>query len=159
MVISLVFSKDWGSYNNLLEVAFQRLHDYKRHASPKNFVFLKKENAFLVNLITENGTQVIFEKVKVLQNLLSPRSFTEVLKFSGLLHFFRQLIPTFGEMATPLTYLTKKSSGAHNWNHSFHRAFDCLNFATIWTLILICPDWKILLEEVLVALCLQSEAS
>lgn len=112
----LNFSKEVKNHYNQLQAVLQVLHCNGLYTSPKKFVFSKEEIDFIRMPIGKNGIEMSHEKMKFLQNWSKPRSATEERRFLGLLQFFRQLIPKFAKIATPLIDLTKKGFRVHSWN-------------------------------------------
>ena len=138
----LVFSKDEESHYCHLETVLNRLKEHELYVSPKKCEFFKDEMDFLGLLIGTNGIKVNPKKVDILKTWPKPESVTDLRSFLGLLQFFRRFIPKFGEVAAPLTDLTKKDQGLHKWDNRCDVSFERLKTAITEAPILVSPDWK-----------------
>jgi len=138
----LVFSKDEESHYRHLETVLKKLKEHELYVSPKKCEFFKEEMDFLGLLIGKNGIKVNPKKVEVLRTWPKPSSITDLRSFIGLLQFFRRFIPKFGEIAAPLTDLTKKDQGIHKWNERCTEAFERLKTSITEAPILVSPDWE-----------------
>ena len=138
----LIFSKDEKSHIEHLKVVLSRLEDNELYVSPKKCEFMKSEISFLGMNVGKGGIRVDEKKTEILKNWPKPTSLTDVRSFMGLLQFFRRFIKDFSKIATPLTNLTKKGSGVHNWDSECDAAFQSLKDAITSAPILVAPDWK-----------------
>ncbi|KAJ6436802.1 retrovirus polyprotein [Purpureocillium lavendulum] len=69
------------------------------------------------------GIRVDPEKVRAIQEWEAPRSARAVRSFLGFANYYRQFIPKFSNIASPLTALTKKDA-AFAWSSECQAAFD-----------------------------------
>ncbi|KAJ6436948.1 retrovirus polyprotein [Purpureocillium lavendulum] len=69
------------------------------------------------------GIRVDPEKVRAIQEWETPRSARAVRSFLGFANYYRQFIPKFSNIASPLTALTKKDA-AFAWSNECQAAFD-----------------------------------
>ncbi|OAQ59084.1 retrovirus polyprotein [Purpureocillium lilacinum] len=69
------------------------------------------------------GIRVDPEKVRAIQEWEAPRSARAVRSFLGFANYYRQFIPKFSNIASPLTALTKKDA-AFAWSNECQAAFD-----------------------------------
>lgn len=76
------------------------------------------------------GIRVDPEKVQAIQQWQPPRSVKGVRSFLGFANYYRQFIPRFSNIASPLTALTKKDA-VFNWSKECQAAFEELKLRLI----------------------------
>ena len=76
------------------------------------------------------GIRVDPEKVQAIQQWQPPRSVKGVRSFLGFANYYRQFIPKFSNIASPLTALTKKDA-AFAWSKECQTAFEELKLRLI----------------------------
>ena len=76
------------------------------------------------------GIRVDPEKVQAIQQWQRPRSVKGVRSFLGFANYYRQFIPKFSNIASPLTALTKKDA-AFAWSKECQTAFEELKLRLI----------------------------
>lgn len=111
----LIFSKEKKSQFRHFETELSRLQKNYLYAFSMTCEFLKDYIDFLGMLI---GEMVNPNKSKILISCPRPSSPTDIPSFFELLQIFRRFIPNFAKVAAPLTDLTKKGSGVHNWDEN-----------------------------------------
>jgi len=138
----LIFSRDASSHYRHVETVLTRLEEHELYVAPKKCEFMKEEIEFLGLVVGKNGIKVDPRKVEILKTWPKPDSITDIRSFLGLLQFFRRFIPKFSQIAAPLTNLTKKGSGVHDWDETCDEAFSKLKRLITEAPILIAPDWS-----------------
>ena len=86
------------------------LHRNGIKINPAKCSFAKQEIEFLGHLVSGNLVKPSPAKIKSVMEWQAPKSVSEVQSFLGLAGFYRQFVPNFAEVATPLTDLTKQKS-------------------------------------------------
>ncbi|KAJ6436286.1 retrovirus polyprotein [Purpureocillium lavendulum] len=76
------------------------------------------------------GIRVDPEKVRAIQEWEAPRSARAVRSFLGFANYYRQFIPRFSNIASPLTALTKKDA-TFAWSNECQTAFEELKLRLI----------------------------
>ena len=76
------------------------------------------------------GIRVDPEKVRAIQEWEAPRSARAVRSFLGFANYYRQFVPRFSNIASPLTALTKKDA-AFAWSNECQAAFEELKLRLI----------------------------
>ena len=82
----------------------------------------QKQTVFLGHLISPDGISCDPEKVRAIKEWPQPSDKTEVKAFLGLIGYYRKLVPSFAEIAIPLTRLTRKSA-KFEWGSEQETAF------------------------------------
>ncbi|KAD5961742.1 hypothetical protein E3N88_13215 [Mikania micrantha] len=86
------------------------------------------------------GVQVDQEKISAIQSWPIPVNVREVRGFLGLTGYYRRFVRNYGQIAKPLTVLTRKE--VFLWNDVALRAFNTLKEALMTAPILCLPDFS-----------------
>lgn len=117
------------------------LFDNGVHLSPEK-VQLAKQSVKLLGHIVGNGEiKPNPQKVEAISKFPAPRDPKEVLRFLGMVGFFREYIPLFGRLARPLYNLVKKDQ-EWRWQDEEQAAFEALRQALLSNDVLMLPDWS-----------------
>ena len=138
----LIFSRTLDDHMKHLDIVLQRLQQHELYVGPSKCEFLKQDIEFLGLRVGTQGIKVGEDRIQEVKNWPTPKSLTEVRGFAGLLQFFRRFIRDFSKIAAPLTNLTKKNSGIHNWDNTCDAAFEKLKTALTTAPILVAPNWE-----------------
>lgn len=147
----LVFSKDFSSHLEWLDLVFSRLRDHGLKLNPKKCFLLRQEVKFLGHVVSAAGVQVDMEKVTVLENWPTPRSARDVRQVVGFMSYYRRFVPQFAQVARPLHVLMgtfkKGDRGAQHqsfsWSEVCQIAFDKLRACLMAPPVLAYPDYRI----------------
>lgn len=137
----LVFSKNEEQHIHHLQLVLERLKRHSLYVGRKKCEFMTNSIEFLGLQVSEKGISVDESKLSAVKEWPTPKSVTEVRSFIGLMQFFRRFIRHFSEIAAPLTNLTKKGSGIHDWNSKCDQSFKLLKEKLTSAPILAPPDW------------------
>lgn len=129
----LVFSSDFDSHCEKLDVVFTRLKEHGLKLKPGKCFLLKSEVKFLGHIVSAEGVQVDMEKVKALCDWPVPRSTKDMRQVVGFMSYYRCFVLNFAQLAEPLYSLMgkgKKESGGQSvpfvWSRECQEAFDKL---------------------------------
>lgn len=144
----LVFSKDFESHLQRLDLVLGRLQEHGLKLKPKKCFLFRKEVRFLGHVVSAEGVQVDMEKVKVLEDWPAPQSVKEVRQVVGFMSYYRRFVPRFAQLARPLHALMgKQKKGELNarsrpfeWDEECQTSFDSLRKCLIAPPILAYPD-------------------
>lgn len=121
----LAYGKTFDDHLNSLENIFRKLlaNNLKLKASKCSFGFT--EVKLLGHIVSKKGIQVDPEKIRVIKELPTPKTITDVKSILGLAGFYRRFIDHFSDISRPLTNLTKKPR-KFIWTQSCQRSFNLL---------------------------------
>jgi hypothetical protein len=139
----LVYSGSMEENVEHLRKVFQRLKENKLYAKFEKCKFGVAEVDFLGHRITQEGLKMDDHKVKVILDWEPPRLVLGLRSFLGLASYYRKFIKNFVKIATPLTNLLKKSSGAYKLDDACNEAFETLKGILVKVLVLKLPDFEI----------------
>jgi transposase InsO family protein len=121
----LIYSKTAEEHAELVEWVLKRLEEEGYYAHPDKCEFFQKEVSFLGHVVSEKGVAVQLHKVRAVTEWPQPKSKKEVRAFLGLTNYYRRFIPSFSEIAAPLTDLTGKDV-PFSWTEREQFAFELL---------------------------------
>ena len=98
------------------------LREEQLYANLEKFIFCTNHVVFLGFVVSSKGVQVDEEKVRAIQEWLTPKSVTKVRSFHGLASFYRRFVKDFSTLAAPLNEVLKKNAG-FKWGEK-QEAFD-----------------------------------
>jgi cleavage and polyadenylation specificity factor subunit 1 len=133
-----IFSKDLDEHFRHLEIVFQRLRQYGMHVSFTKCEFLQTSIDFLGFNITAEGMRPRQGKVETMLQLPEPTKLKELRRMLGMFSFYRQHIPKFASIISPLQELfniTRQQAEGHssnpaiNWTEEHCVAFQELKKA------------------------------
>ena len=92
------------------------------------------------NLVGENGIKPLPDKVKTILEAPIPQTKKQVRSFLGLSGFYRRFVPSYAELALPLTDLTRKGPNKVVWDEPQDKAFQRIKAVLCAEPVLMLPD-------------------
>ena len=135
----LIFSATPEQHIDHLRAVFERFRRADLKLSWDKCSFLKRHVQYLGHLISGQGIEPVKEKLSALQEMVEPRTVTEVRKFLGFVGYYRKFIPRFADIARALTNLTKKDN-EFVWTKACQVSFEYLKELLLKEPILRYPD-------------------
>ena len=135
----IVYSKDFQSHVNHIDVVLQRLKGAGLKISPKKCDFFKDQVVFLGHVVSQEGISTSPDKVSAIKEWPVPKTVTDVRSFLGTCSYYRRFIKWFTDIARPLHKLTEKTE-KFNWTPQCDEAFQKLKVALTSAPILRYPD-------------------
>ena len=124
----LVFSRSEGEHKQHLAQVFHRLKQFQLYAKESKCEFFCTKLEYLGHVVSADGVRPVHNKVLAVQELLPPRTPTEIKQFMGMVGFYRRFIPHLSHISKPLRDLEKKGT-AFVWTAAHQRAFQQLKDA------------------------------
>ncbi len=143
----IVFSKDFESHCQRLEIVFNRLRQHGLKLKPSKCFLLKPEVKFLGHLISSQGIKVDGEKTQALESWPAPKNVKELRQVLGFMSYYRRFVPGFAQLARPLHALVGKGGKGKiveplNWTTECQTAFDKLKQCLMSPPVLAYPDFS-----------------
>lgn len=120
----LVSSVCEKSHERDLETVFKRLEEAGLVINIKKSEFFKEQVDFLGHQISAEGMRPLDRHVEAVKEFPRPQSKPDIMRFAGLINFFRTFIPGAAGLLQPLTDCLKKNSGTFKWTKSMQESFD-----------------------------------
>lgn len=142
----IVFSRDFKSHCERLELVFDRLKHHGLKLKPSKCFLFRSEVKFLGHVISSEGIKVDSEKVSALDAWPVPKSVKEVRQLIGFMSYYRRFVPKFAQIAKPLHALMgnkdkRKASELFMWSSECQTAFDRLKQCLMSPPVLAYPDF------------------
>lgn len=143
----IVFSKDFESHCQRLEILFNRLRQHGLKLKPSKCFLLKPEVKFFGHLISSQGIKVDGEKIQALECWPAPKNVKDLRQVLGLMSYYRRFVPGFAQLARPLHALVGKGGKGKiveplNWTTECQTAFDKLKQCLMSPPVLAYPDFN-----------------
>ncbi|TYK22515.1 transposon Tf2-1 polyprotein isoform X1 [Cucumis melo var. makuwa] len=106
--------------------------------------FGQKKVEYLRHIVSGEGVEVDFEKIKAVADWPCPTNIREIRGFLGLTGYYRRFVQHYGSIAAPLTQLLKK--GGFKWNEDAEESFRKLKSAMMSLPTLALPNFTLLFE-------------
>ena len=120
---------------------FDRLAATRLVLQPEKVHFLRKEVAFLGQIVSERGVEQDPEKIKAVAEFLLPKDVRNIREFLGLTGYYRRFIQDYEKIAKPLHELLKKDK-EFNWEEDQQIAFEAVKERLCAHPILLFPDFE-----------------
>eukprot|EP00795_Rhopilema_esculentum_P006818 gene6818-12410_t len=139
----IVFSATWEDHLKHLEEILTRISKAGLTANPKKCSLAMNEAHYLGHIVGNGKVRPEADKVKAVRDFLRPESKKQVRSFLGLTGYYRKFIPSYANIAAPLTDLTKKEvKGTIQWTDDCENAFRRLKKALCSSPVLRSPDYS-----------------
>ncbi len=135
----LIVEPDPARHVQLLQVVFQRLSDHHLVVSLDKCEFLVSRVHFLGHVIHSEGISMESDKLHAINTFPSPQNKKQLQSFLGMTNYYRQFIPSYSRLTTPLTNLMKKGKDFdfdETCLNSFQQLKNCFSADTF----LVTPD-------------------
>ncbi|XP_071917199.1 uncharacterized protein [Coffea arabica] len=143
----LVFFDDILIYSAIRSERLQHLQcvlEILRHHHLKlkesKCAFTVSQIDYLGHVISEQGVIADSSKISAIQQWPIPTTLKELRGFLGLTGYYKKFIQGYGQLAKPLTYLTKKQS--FHWSPTAAQAFNALKQAMMTPPVLALPNFS-----------------
>ena len=104
----IVCTKDWATHLQVLNKLLEKLRQAGLVIRSTKRVFGSKSVEFLGHFIGENCISINEDNLEKIRSAKRPTTKKEVRSFLGLAYYYRDQMPSFAEIAAPLSDLTKK---------------------------------------------------
>uniref|UniRef100_A0A914UKT1 RNA-directed DNA polymerase n=1 Tax=Plectus sambesii TaxID=2011161 RepID=A0A914UKT1_9BILA len=137
----LIASQDDESHLRHLRMVFERLTMANLRAKPSKCTFGNTETEYLGHIINADGVKVDSAKVAKVANLAAPRNLKKLQAFLGFATYYREFVPNFAKIASPLYALMSKGA-KYIWSSDCEQAFNRLRHALTSAPLLAYPDFE-----------------
>lgn len=143
----IVFSEDFRSHWERLELVFSRLRLHRLKLKPSKCFLFKPVVRFLGHIISAKGIQVDMDKVQCLDAWPTPTNVKQVRQLLGFMSYYCCFVPRFAQLAKPLHALVGRGnknnpSEPFTWNEECQAAFSQLKSSLIAPPVLAYPDFQ-----------------
>ena len=137
----IIWSKDFESHLQHLDLIFQRLRMANLTLRPNKCEFAKPEILFLGHFISKEGIKVDPSKIEAVKSFPTPQNQHDVRSFLGLSGYYRKYVKGYAKIATPLNRLLTKDI-SFKWTNHCENAYKTLKQALITAPVLGYPNFN-----------------
>ena len=119
----IISSSDLHEHFEHLNEVLKRLKNAGLKLKSSKCDLIKDEILYLGHLVGKTGVKPNNRIIETVKNWKTPNTVKEVQQFLGLCNYYRQFIKGFGEVAAPLTHLTRKDAD-FQWSDSVQQCFE-----------------------------------
>ena len=123
-------------YSETLQTVFDRLREHGLNMRLKKSSFLQTETNYLGFIINGNSTSPDPQKVEAIKSLPTPTCVRAVRSIIDMCSYYRRFVPTFSEIAEPLT----RKHARFRWTDECQSAFEYLKQSLIVVRLLAYQD-------------------
>lgn len=136
-------SKSIEEHKEHLQILIKRLTDVNLKLNPDKCHFFQKEIYFLGFRVTPSGVSVDRRKLVNVIEFSKPKTGKDIMRYYGLINYFRSLIPNVSAIMSPLDPLRNEKLLDKLWTHNHQKAFDNLKKALISDTVLFFSDMNL----------------
>ena len=136
----VIFSNTAEEHARRLEHVLQRFDQANLQLHPGKCAIAQPKVKYLGFELSDKGVSATADKVEAIKGYPTPKNARDVRAFIGLASFYRRLVPSFAEIAKPLTMLTRKNQ-EFSWGQTQQVAFDTLKQKLSTTPVLAFPNF------------------
>ena len=123
----VIYSDSWEDHLRTLKELFGRLRKARTTARPTKCLFGASRMEFLGHEVGGDVISPSHDNLKKVRITPRPTSKKQVRSFLGLIGNYRDHIPAFADISTPLTDLLKKGKAEHiQWSETQERVYSLL---------------------------------
>jgi hypothetical protein len=137
----LVHSRTAEEHEEHLAQVLQLLRDHDLYANAKKCTLFTHRIKYLGHIIDEHGISVDPGKTAKLEGWPVPTTLKELQSFLGLCNYFRKFVPSYSEIARPLTRLTAAGAFHYPLAEPELKAFNSLKAALVSPPVLAIPQF------------------
>ncbi|CAG2221615.1 unnamed protein product [Mytilus edulis] len=134
----IIFGPTFEKALENLDLVFDRFRKASLKLKPKKCFLFQHQVLYLGHLVSDKGIACDPAKIESVSDWPVPKNVNEVRSFLGLAGYYRRFIPSFSEIASPMTNLTKKGL-KFLWDQDCQNAFEVLKEKLISAPILSYP--------------------
>ncbi|CAG2242719.1 Retrovirus-related Pol polyprotein from transposon 17.6,Retrovirus-related Pol polyprotein from transposon 412,Retrovirus-related Pol polyprotein from transposon 297,Retrovirus-related Pol polyprotein from transposon gypsy [Mytilus edulis] len=134
----IIFGPTFEKALENLDLVFDRFRKANLKLKPKKCFLFQHQVLYLGHLVSDKGIACDPAKIESVSDWPVPKNVNEVRSFLGLAGYYRRFIPSFSEIASPMTNLTKKGL-KFLWDQDCQNAFEVLKEKLISAPILSYP--------------------
>nr|XP_010769589.1 PREDICTED: uncharacterized protein LOC104945589 [Notothenia coriiceps] len=121
----IIHSETWEQHMQQVGAVLESLRQAGLTANPKKCAVGRREVRYLGYHLGGGQVRPQIEKTTAISACLAPKTKKEVRRFMGLAGYYRRFIPSFSELTSPLTDLTRKgASDPVQWTERCQLAFE-----------------------------------
>ena len=127
---------------NKIDLVFKRMAKLGFRVNLLKTEFFKNEIDYLGYRLTEHGIKPQPKKVEAIQRVLPPKNRKQLLRFLGMINYYRDMWKRRSHILAPLTKLSGKSNKKYQWTEEHTKAFEEAKRMVMGEALLAYPDFS-----------------
>lgn len=136
----VVYSQTWEEQRCRLRALFDRLVDAKLTINLAKCEFVKATVTYLGKVVGQGEVRPVREKVRAIDSFPVPTTKKELMRFLGMIGYYRGFCANFSTVVAPLTDLLK-ANNKFEWSPSCQGAFMNAKLLLSTAPVLVAPRW------------------
>ena len=137
----IIHSTTWQEHIHIMREMFQRLKKANLTVNLAKSEFLHATVEYLGHVVGQGCVKPINAKVVAIANYTVPTTKKELMRFLGMVGFYRKFCHNFSIIVSPLTNLLQKKQ-SFEWTPKCDTAFNCVKDILMNSPVLISPDFN-----------------
>ena len=137
----IVYSETWDDHLKTIHALFERLAEANLTVNLAKSEFFHATVEYLGHKVGQGFVRPISAKVESINNFPSPSNKKELMRFLGMVGFYRKFCPNFSTVVGPLTNLLQKRA-AYEWSELCEDSFKKIKSVLISSPVLSTPDFS-----------------
>lgn len=135
----LIYSNTLEEHKRHVHEVLQALQDNKLLVEASKCKFHQHSVQFLGFVITHGEVRMCQDKIKAIKEWPTPTNLKDVRAFTAFVNFYRKFLKGYGDVARPLTDLTKKDVG-FKWTEGEEKSFKTIKELVTQEPVMKSPD-------------------
>jgi hypothetical protein len=136
----IIYSDTWEEHMKAIRALFQRLMQYSLTVNLAKCDFAFATVKFLGHVVGQGQVLPVNAKVQTISEFATPQNKKSLMRFLGMIGFYRRFCKNFSDVAMPLTELLKKDV-QFNWTEVHQRVFEQLKELLVHSPVLVSPNF------------------
>ncbi len=137
----LVYSQTWEEHMRQLHQLFEKLSQAGLTVNLVKSEFCHANVTYLGHVVGQGQVRPMTAKVEAIEKFPTPQSRKDLMRFLGMVGYYRKYCPNFSEIACPLTNLLKKNA-KFLWSEQCQKAFEKIKTILMNAPVLTAPDFQ-----------------
>ena len=137
----IVYSQTWEQHMEQLHQLFKKLSEVQLTVNLVKSEFCHATVTYLGYVVGQGQVKPIKAKVEAIEQYPTPVNKKALMRFLGMVGYYRKFCPNFSEIASPLTDLLKKDA-KFIWSEQCENAFHKVKSILMSSPVLTAPDFQ-----------------
>ena len=137
----IVYSQTWEEHMGQLRQLFEKLSQANLTVNLVKSEFCQASVTYLGHVVGQGQIRPVTAKVEAIEKFPAPKGKKDLMRFLGMVGYYRKYCPNFSEIACPLTDLLKKSA-KFVWSEQCQAAFEKIKTILMNAPVLVAPNFQ-----------------
>ena len=137
---AVIYSEEWDQQIKTIREIFERLSKAKLTINLAKSEFCHATLTFLGHVVGQGQVEPVEAKVKAISDFAIPTCKKKLMRFFGMVGYYRKFCDNFSVIAEPLTNLLSKRT-KFIWTNDCQKAFEILKAILKYKPVLLAPNF------------------